>query len=244
MKKTAKYSLVLLLISGGISLVSNPPPIGDKHEASIIPTVSFTDAMPADKNNLVQQTVCVTPLTLDIGQVDKEFKLSHEEVVAALKKATQEWQDATGKKWFIVHSGGTLKVNFLFDGRQSSLDQMEEEQSQIKQESERLLTSNRPSEREASEFLNRVDSYRRKYESTNVPVPWAQHHTGQAGSSIDIFAFSNLEELHATLLHELGHAIGLGHLPQQESIMFALRIPGRSDIHLSQYDIEAALSLC
>ena len=92
--------------------------------------------------------------------------------------------------------------------------------------------------------MARIDAYKNKHEIAREPIPAAQHFKDPGGTSIDVFSFGSKEQLHATLLHELGHAMGLSHLPQVNSIMYAMQDPNKSDTHLSQYDIEAALSLC
>ncbi len=188
--------------------------------------------------------ICTAPIALQIGDIDPEFGLTADEISTLVASALKEWHDATGRTWFVLKERGELTINFLFDGRQSDLVSLQAEHAMLLAEVEAAKRKPLASKAEAEDLRNRVKAFELKQEKIKKPVPWAQHHTDGGGTSIDVFAFSDREQLHATLLHELGHAIGLDHLPQPDAIMYALRVVNKSDIHLSVYDVEAALSLC
>jgi len=239
-----KILLTSLLLFVGTLLVLGWQQFTPYPDASSTPSPAPNSHLPKSTSKNAVRPICLNPLTIEVGHIDKQFEIGSQEILEVLQRAIKEWRDATGREWFKIETGGSLKVNFLFDGRQSDLLAMEKEQTQLEREAEAIKRNPNPSRSEVDSLLARIDSFRYRYEAAKNPVPWAQHHSDSGGTSIDVFAFSDREQLHATLLHELGHAMGLGHLPQQEAIMYALRIVQKSDIHLSQYDIEAALSLC
>ncbi len=165
-------------------------------------------------------------------------------MVKLVTEAAKEWEDATGRRWFTISNKQGMAINFIFDGRQQALQEDAQEGAALKAQIEAARREQPLPEASLNILLERYERYRLQHEKLSQPVPWAQH-IHQAGmEAIDVFAFSDREQLHATLLHELGHALGLGHLPQHGALMYELREVTTADVHLSQYDVEAALSLC
>ena len=57
------------------------------------------------------------------------------------------------------------------------------------------------------------------------------------GDRINVYKFSDIPELELVLAHELGHALSLDHVDNEESIMYHLMGAQPSDIHLSREDL-------
>jgi hypothetical protein len=72
----------------------------------------------------------------------------------------------------------------------------------------------------------------------------AEHRKGAFVNEVNVYAFTNAQDLHFTLLHELGHTLGLSHASQTGAVMSPIREPGSSVYHLTDWDIDAALKLC
>jgi len=64
------------------------------------------------------------------------------------------------------------------------------------------------------------------------------------GSAINIYKFSNDNELMTVLGHELGHALGIGHVDEPGSVMYYLLGDTSRRTPLSESDIEAYYSVC
>ena len=241
MKRFRVYLLSLLAGAAAALLLPHPRGLNDRGERPW----QAPDLSPAASRSTPQRSLCSEPLPVRISAIDPQFRMQAEQANAHLLHAVKEWEDATGRKWFVLsESGGGVSVNFLFDGRQEVLMLQAREEQEIEAEIAALQQNHRAPSQAVDALLDRLEQYRRRREQLRTPTPWAQYVHTQAVRAIDVFAFSDEEQLHAILLHELGHALGLGHLPQPEAIMHALRETGVGDVHLSRADVEAALALC
>lgn len=79
----------------------------------------------------VVYSVCRTPVKYDIGSIDPRFKISREEVRAAVNEAESIWEDATGKNLFSYTEGSAFKVNFIYDDRQKTTNEVHTVQNDL-----------------------------------------------------------------------------------------------------------------
>ena len=63
-------------------------------------------------------------------------------------------------------------------------------------------------------------------------------------NEINVYTYTDDKELHYTLLHELGHALGLRHSDQPGSVMSPVREIGATSFQLTPEDIAAARKRC
>lgn len=64
------------------------------------------------------------------------------------------------------------------------------------------------------------------------------------GDAINIYTFADETELQLVLVHELGHALSVGHVDDPESIMYHLLGTQPDDITLTEADLQAFAEVC
>lgn len=130
---------------------------------------------------------CATPITVTIGTIDPEFQIERTTLEAALRNATNEWNTATGREWFIVSPEGGISINLLFDGRQADLDELKEAERNLDEEIDRVTHAQEEHDRESREVQSTVTQFnqeRDRYENA-VATFNADVSRVQAAGSID-----------------------------------------------------------
>lgn len=74
---------------------------------------------------------CRIPKKYSIGEIDKRFKVSRDEVLNSARDAESRWDDQSGKNIFEYDTDSAFKINLIYDDRQAKLDQMNAEVSKI-----------------------------------------------------------------------------------------------------------------
>lgn len=91
-----------------------------------------------------------------------------------------------------------------------------------------------------------VESYNRGVAAYNqtfgVPRRFTQGEYERGG--ITVYSFANRDELTLVLAHEFGHALGIGHVDGEESVMHYLIGGQREDLSLSTHDEAAFAAIC
>lgn len=72
------------------------------------------------------QTVCPTPLTYRVGDIDEQFGVTREAVELAALEAVGVWEDGTGANLFRFDPEGELMINLIYDEQQAFIDAQEE----------------------------------------------------------------------------------------------------------------------
>ena len=111
--------------------------------------------------------------------------------------------------------------------------------------------------RRAADLRQRADDYRARVERYNEAVPAEPVESGRysyvpgEGRRIEVYRAASYDELVVVLAHELGHALGIGHVDEAGAVMHAtlheggLLKPGRDrPLELSAADRAALAAVC
>ena len=141
---------------------------------------------------------------------------------------------------------------------EQDLSQYENRKSEIERIKRDLAQREIILERKANElnakidFLNEkierknrlVDEYNRTFSGVRKFTQGAYEWTAGSGS-INIFHFLDKDELRLVIAHEMGHALGIGHVSNPESVMYELMgAQSRKKIELTREDVAALEISC
>ncbi|NQV88520.1 MAG: matrixin family metalloprotease [Parcubacteria group bacterium] len=65
---------------------------------------------------------CRLPIEYSLGTFDARFGLSKTDFLSAISASGDNWENAVGKKLFFYTPNGSLKINLIYDNRQSETD--------------------------------------------------------------------------------------------------------------------------
>jgi len=141
---------------------------------------------------------------------------------------------------------------------EEDLEQYERRKAEIDHVKRDLAVRERMLKRKAAElndkitFLNEkieaknrlVDEYNRQFTGTRKFTQGAYEGTNES-RSINIFHFLDKNELRLVIAHEMGHALGIAHVSNPESVMHELmEQQNRRDLELTDEDIKALQQIC
>ncbi len=95
--------------------------------------IASGDASPESEINF-----CIEPLTYRIGQFDTQFGLTETEMIQALEKAADLWNQASGQTLVEFDSEGDIPVNLIYDDRQKLVDNERRAREQVRSEEIRI----------------------------------------------------------------------------------------------------------
>ena len=68
---------------------------------------------------------CQKPIQYSIGELDSQFGLSKDNFLKALSEAASIWDTAANEKLFSYSASGSLKINLVYDYRQSATEELQ-----------------------------------------------------------------------------------------------------------------------
>jgi hypothetical protein len=91
-----------------------------------------------------------------------------------------------------------------------------------------------------------VDSYNQNVEQYNQVFGYAREFTQGdfQGDRINIYEFSTANELQSVLMHEFGHALGIGHVATESSVMYYLLEDENVTPVFTEADLNAFYAVC
>ena len=141
---------------------------------------------------------------------------------------------------------------------EQDLKQFENRKAEIDQTELYLARQEQALKRKAAElnekitFLNQkveaknrmVDEYNRQFTGVRKFTQGAYEWTNNS-RTINIYHFLDMDELRLVIAHEMGHALGIGHVQNPESVMHELmESQNRRDLELTNEDIRALQNVC
>jgi predicted Zn-dependent protease len=136
----------------------------------------------------------------------------------------------------------------IFESRKQEIDQKTTELNrravQLQQAAERLNRTIDQLNRRIDQKNILVNEYNQTFTGTNRFTQGAYENIGNQ-KRINIYQFSDHDELRLVIAHEVGHALGVGHVDNSKSIMYHLM--GNQNIQglkLTPEDIDALKVLC
>ena len=210
---------------------------------------------------------CKQVIIYSIGSFDQRFGIDQKRLRDAAEEAEKVWENAVGKDLFSydIEARGdsvkSLKINLIYDYRQettknlgsieTSIAKYKEKYDKLKKEydaliAKSLLNDANKKARELNELADKmnvkVDAFNEIGESAGDEFNEGEYILDEKGSRINIYQFGNPAELRRLLEHEMGHALGLGHVDDPDAVMY--RLNSSANEKLTMDDLQELRSVC
>lgn len=201
-----------------------------------------------------QQTLVVSSSIDEVEESQKEVRLQIEAARAAYTSAGNAYGRAVEKlnADSKAYSQKVAKVNASggaspseYQALQAEKAALETRQKELEQQGDALESQARALEAQIKDYNAKVSDINKIVQDFNATTGGefeeGQYVQDAQGSRIYIFAYKSQDELMHTLAHEFGHALGIGHVSDPGSIMFAYN---KSGTVLSEDDLAALRAVC
>lgn len=106
-----------------------------------------------------QKKPCEEPLAYTIGHVDARHNINEQELRALVKKAEAVWEIPTGKDLFMYQESADLKINLVFDEKQTELLKLRGREESLNKEAARLESERLKLEQLQQSYENKLRDY-------------------------------------------------------------------------------------
>ncbi|HYF04782.1 MAG TPA: matrixin family metalloprotease [Patescibacteria group bacterium] len=161
----------------------------------------------------------VSSVTYKVGSVDPQFGMSQEKFASMVRTAARAWNTAAGAQVLVEDNTSMLSVNMKYGENQVALNNYFTSLNSV------VLAQNRTTPSEYARSASGVNPATKQATLlTNIKLGQYLEKRSKGklvGKEINVLAYMSDTDLQSTLLHELGHAIGLDHTKTYGAIMSA-----------------------
>ena len=130
-------------------------------------------------------------------------------------------------------------------GTQAAYQELKREERALNEQLTALNSLGALVNRLAEQSNQKIDQFNQGVNEFNQLFDGREFDAGNTdGTEINVYSFDGEEELHALLVHEFGHVLGIGHIEDSESVMYYLLNEENSDGNLTNFDIAALEQSC
>ncbi|NBC26300.1 MAG: matrixin family metalloprotease [Bacteroidetes bacterium] len=178
------------------------------------------------------------------------FKRESERYERFAKRTARELSDLNAWVSEKNEAGGFKEDEFKeFEKRKAGIEQRQQQvlrlQDQLSSQAQSINREMENLNREFDKLNDMTDRYNEEF-AGSMKFTKATYQRRGSGGEIKIHQFMSKSELRLIIAHELGHALGIGHLANPESVMFNLM--GEQDLYpeisLTRDDRQAAEAVC
>ena len=213
---------------------------------------------------------CVTPIRYGVVAYDPRFGISQAEFVSDVEEAASVWNAALGRAVFVESKNPVLAVYMQYGDFELAASTASSTAADIDQAKQRMTAAaNTYAALQAQvaaaqargqdatalkkEMNNALASYYALKAQVDADVATAsalpqgdiqegRYVADEQGIRIYIYGFQKKVELKRALIHEFGHALGLNHVPNPDSIMYPSNASG--NLALTHEDLAEMVRAC
>lgn len=218
------------------------------------------------------QLPCVKPITYALTAYDARFGLPQEEVNRYVIEAANVWNKKLGKEVFRpADATPELPVTFVYNTTQRTVESISSLQNKIDAQKDELkdvanqygtlkkqYDSLNAQGKATQTMYDELTVLHAKYEALRTKINSAvaqgniisgeefeegKYIRDKDGTRIYIYAFQDKTELMRTVIHEFGHALGLEHTENPESIMYRSNNTSQN-LSLTKEDLAELAKVC
>lgn len=127
----------------------------------------YKEPLIANAENILYQSQCDNPKTYRIGSIDPKYNMSQRKFIENINQAADIWDNEIGKELFTYDPKGKIEINLVYDQRSFLSGQINQLNSQVKQQQNELDPKIEDYKRRAGEFRAKISQLNSNIEYWN-----------------------------------------------------------------------------